>query len=241
MDSQRPLRVLIIDDHDLFRTGLQVLLQDEGMDVAEAESAPAGIRRGPSFDPDVVVMDLNMPEMCGIEATPLILDAAPRASVLVLTIATDDARVLRAIRAGASGYLLKDAPLDEIAAGIRAAAQGHSAIAPRVAGAILESLRSAPSADEPAPPRAGTNLTRREREVLRMLALGYDNAEIADRLYMSPGTVKSHVSRLLDKLCVNNRVQAAAFAIRNGLAEPDGAEISRRPSGRRPVGRTVSA
>jgi DNA-binding NarL/FixJ family response regulator len=221
MSSERPIRVLIIDDHDLFRTGLRALLEEAGFHVADADSGAAGIRRAPSFQPDVVVMDMNMPGMTGIEATPRVLEAVPGASVLVLTIATDDARVIEAIRAGASGYLLKDAPLDEIAAGVRAAANGQSAIAPRVAGAILASVRNGgPPAEEDEPP-AQPDLSPREHEVLRLLARGCDNAQIAEQLFLSQSTVKSHVSHLLVKLGVDNRVQAATFAVRNGLEVAD--------------------
>jgi DNA-binding NarL/FixJ family response regulator len=136
----------------------------------------------------------------------------------MLTIATDDARVIEALRAGASGYLLKDAPLEEIAAGIRAAAAGQSAISPRVAGAVVMSVR----ASSPEPQRlAMPALSSREREVLVLLAQGCDNAEIARRLFLSPSTVKNHVSKLLEKLGVDNRVQAATFAARHDLVEAD--------------------
>jgi DNA-binding NarL/FixJ family response regulator len=163
-------------------------------------------------------MDVNMPEMTGVEATPLVLEAAPAASVLMLTIATDDRRVVAAVRAGASGYLLKDAPLEEIAAGVRAAAAGHSAIAPRVAGALLSSLRAAVPEEEAVPePTELPALSTRELDVLDLLAEGYDNAEIAARLYLSPSTVKNHVSKLLEKIGVDNRVKAATFALRHGL------------------------
>jgi DNA-binding NarL/FixJ family response regulator len=214
----RDIRVLIVDDHDLFRTGLRSLLEDEGFEVTDASGGPEGARRARSFRPDVVVMDMNMPEMTGVEATPLVLEAAPGASVLMLTIATDDERVLDAVRAGASGYLLKDAPLDEIAAGVRTAAAGHSAIAPRVAGALLQSVRG--SAPLPAPALelpAAPDLSTRELDVLGLVVEGRDNAEIAARLYLSPSTVKNHVSRLLDKLGVDNRVQAATLAVRKNL------------------------
>jgi two-component system, NarL family, nitrate/nitrite response regulator NarL len=217
MDTARPTRVLIIDDHDLFRTGLRALLEEEGFEAADAVSGPAGIRRAPSFRPDVVVMDMSMPGMSGIEATPLVLEAAPDASVLVLTIATGDTHVIAALRAGASGYLLKCAELDEIVAGIRAAAAGHSAIAPPIAGRLVESIRSsAPAAPVATPPEVLT-LSERERAVLALLTRGCDNADIAQHLHVSPSTVKSHVSRVLDKLAVENRIQAAAFAIRHGL------------------------
>jgi DNA-binding NarL/FixJ family response regulator len=215
MSSEGAIRVLVVDDHDLFRTGLRSLLEEEGFEVADAVSGPAAVRRSAAFDPDVVVMDMNMPEMDGVEATSLVLEAAPRASVLVLTIATDDSRVVAAIRAGASGYLLKDAPLEEITAGVRAAADGQSAIAPRVAGALLECVRRTEREPEHRP--AAPHLTAREREVLALVAAGCDNLEIARRLYLSPSTVKNHVAKLFDKLGVDNRVQAATFAARHGL------------------------
>ena len=218
MDQHRATRVLIVDDHDLFRTGLRALLEDEGFEVTDASGGPEGARRARGFEPDVVVMDMNMPEMNGVEATPLVLEAAPAASVLMLTIATDDERVLGAVRAGASGYLLKDAPLEEIAAGVSAAAAGHSAISPRVAGALLHSVRSTVPARETAlEAPALPDLSARELDVLELLAEGFDNTGIAARLYLSPSTVKNHVSKLFEKLEVSNRVQAAMFAQRNGV------------------------
>jgi DNA-binding NarL/FixJ family response regulator len=163
-------------------------------------------------------MDMNMPGMSGLEATPLVLDAAPQSSVLMLTIATNDDLVVNAICAGASGYLLKDAELDEITTGIRAAAAGHSAIAPRVASALLRAVRSLDIAPAETPAPDGPDLSGREQQVLSLLSDGRDNAEIAARLYLSQSTVKNHVSKLLDKLEVDNRVQAATFAVRNGYA-----------------------
>jgi DNA-binding NarL/FixJ family response regulator len=218
MNQHRVIRVLIVDDHDLFRTGLRSLLEDEGFEVMDASGGAEGARRARGFQPEVVVMDMNMPGMTGVEATPLVLEAAPAASVLMLTIATDDQRVLGAVRAGASGYLLKDAPLEEIAAGVRAAAAGHSAIAPRVAGALLHSVRAAVVEEQVHPePTELPDLSARELDVLELLAEGCDNTEIASRLYVSPSTVKNHVSRLLEKIGVDNRVQAATYALRNGL------------------------
>ena len=214
----RPIRVLIVDDHDLFRTGLRALLEEAGFEVADSASGPAAVRRAPSFAPDVVVMDMNMPGMTGVEATPLVLEASPLASVLMLTFATDDTRVVDAVRAGASGYLLKDAELAEIAAGIRAAAAGHCAIAPRVASALLQSVRSFDSALPGAEAPAGPVLSVREQQVLSLLSEGCDNPEIAARLYLSQSTVKNHVSKLLVKLQVDNRVQAATYAVRHGLS-----------------------
>jgi DNA-binding NarL/FixJ family response regulator len=219
MSSGEPVRVLVVDDHDLFRTGLRSLLEEQGFEVADSDSGAAAVRRAPSFAPDVVVMDMNMPEMSGIEATPLVLEAAPNASVLMLTIATDDSRVIDAVRAGASGYLLKNAELADIVTGIRAAADGHSAIAPRVAGTLLQSVRNSAPETPAGPPPPALDLTDRERAVLALLTKGCDNADIGRRLHVSPSTVKSHVSRLLDKLGVENRIQAATFAIRHGMED----------------------
>jgi two-component system nitrate/nitrite response regulator NarL len=222
MDSAQ-VKVLIVDDHDLFRTGLRALLEDEGFEVADAAGGEAGLRRARVFAPDVVVMDMNMPGMTGVEATPLMLETAPGASILMLTIATDEAEVLDAVRAGASGYLLKDAELSDIVGGIRAAAAGHSTIAARVAGHLLHSVRinDAGSPSDSSSPQ-GAQLSEREREVLSLVTDGCDNAEIAGRLYVSPSTVKNHVSRLFEKLGVDNRVQAATFAIRGGLSNEKG-------------------
>jgi DNA-binding NarL/FixJ family response regulator len=218
ISSARPTRVLVVDDHDLFRTGLRALLEEEGFEVADSASGPEAVRRVPSFAPDVVVMDMNMPGMSGLQATPLVLDAAPRCSVLMLTIATNDDLVVNAICAGASGYLHKDAEVGEITTGIRAAAAGHSAIAPRVAGALLRAVRGFDRAPAETGAPDGPDLSVREQQVLSLVSDGRDNAEIAARLYLSQSTVKNHVSKLLDKLEVANRVQAATFAVRNGYA-----------------------
>jgi DNA-binding NarL/FixJ family response regulator len=222
-DSGTGLKVLIVDDHDLFRTGLRTLLEESGFDASEAAGGEAAVRRVGALRPDVIVMDLNMPGMSGIEATRRVLQLVPEASVLILTISNDDARVVDAVRAGAQGYLLKDAPLEEIVAGIRTAAAGGSTIAPRIAGALIDHVRSSSSSSSE-PPDMSTapplpDLSRREREVLELVGEGCDNAEIAHRLYLSQSTVKNHVSRLLEKLGADNRVQAAVFGIRRGLLE----------------------
>jgi DNA-binding NarL/FixJ family response regulator len=220
MTRDDALRVLVVDDHELFRTGLRALLEEEGFEVTDAPSGAAALARAPAFRPDVILMDLNMPGMSGIEATERLLASLPEASVLMLTINREDGRVLEAVRAGASGYLLKDAELDDIVAGIRAVAAGLSVLAPAAAGALMtEVRREPPPSPASAPPVA---LTPRERDVLVLLARGCDNAEIGHRLFLSPSTVKHHVSHLLAKLGVENRLQAAAFAIRHGLADGGG-------------------
>jgi len=218
MGSAR-VKVLIVDGHDLFRTGARALLIREGFEVADSSSGAAALQRAPSFQPDVVVMAVNMTGMSGIEATPLMLELAPDASILILSDACGHAGVLDAVRAGASGYLLKDAPFAEIVVGVRAAAAGESAFAPRVAGALLASARrnAVPATDQPDP--ASCHLTSREVDVLALLTRGFGNAEIAEHLFLSSNTVKIHVARLLEKLGVANRVQAATFATRHGFFE----------------------
>jgi two-component system nitrate/nitrite response regulator NarL len=219
--EKRRLRVLVVDDHDLFRTGLRALLEEEGFDVSDSTSAEAALRRLVAVGADVVVMDMNMPGMSGVEAIPLVLEAAPNASVLMLTIATEDAEVLDAVHAGASGYLLKDAELSEISAAIHSVAAGLGAVAPGVAGLLLESIRSASVPPVERTPHVAIAFSPRERQVLTLLTHGCDNSDIARQLFVSPSTVKHHVSRLLDKIGASNRVQAATFAIRAGFHDDE--------------------
>ena len=211
------MRVLIVDDHDLFRTGLCTLLEEEGFEVSGASSGNVAVTLSRSFAPDVVLMDMNMPEMSGIEATRMLLRERPETAVVMLSVIADDERVLDAVRAGASGYMLKDASLAEIVAGVRSAAAGHAAITPRVARVLVASVRSA--ADRHAQYAPMPVLSQRDRDVLTLLAMGRDNAEIARRLDLRPNTVKQNVSRLFEKLGVENRVQAAVYAIRAGVVE----------------------
>jgi two-component system nitrate/nitrite response regulator NarL len=218
MNAGEALRVLVVDDHELFRTGLRSLLEEEGFEVADAPNGQAGLAAVPSFEPDVILMDLNMPDMSGVEATARVMEASPDVPVLMLTINRDAERVVEAVRAGAAGYLFKDAELDDIVAGIRAAAAGQPVLTPAATGAVMDEVRRGkPQRAEPRP--TARELTPREREVLSLMARGCENAEIGQRLYVSPSTVKHHVSHVLDKLGVENRLQAAAFAIRNGLAD----------------------
>jgi DNA-binding NarL/FixJ family response regulator len=221
-DAGNEARVLIVDDHDLFRTGLRALVREDGFDAAEAASGEAALRRVAELKPDVVLMDLNMPGMSGIEATRRLLEIVPQAAVLILTISNDDARVIDAVRAGARGYLLKDAPLEEILTAIRAAAHGDATIAPRIAGALLDHVRDAPETPASVVASPALELSPREREVLELVGEGCDNAEIARRLYLSQGTVKNYVSSLLQKLGAENRVQAAVYGIRLGLVDGQG-------------------
>jgi DNA-binding NarL/FixJ family response regulator len=207
--------VVVIDDHEVFRRGLVPLLEQRGIKViAEAGLAAEGIRQVSELSPDVVLMDLNMPGMSGIAATQRLSAAAPLVRVLVLTVVADQRNVTDALLAGACGYLVKDSSIDQIVEGVKAAARGESLISPRIASQLVRRLREPPELE---PGLAGAELTPRELEVLEMLARGMDNPEIARALYLSQHTVKNHVSSILLKLQVANRIQAAVHAVRRGL------------------------
>ncbi|MEA2217753.1 MAG: hypothetical protein QOJ35_379 [Solirubrobacteraceae bacterium] len=217
--ARAALRVLVVDDHDLFRTGLRRLLDEQdGLDVvAEARGGAEAVQRAAELHPDVVVMDVNMPGMSGVEATRRLLELSPHSAVLMLTVAHDDRAALDAVLAGASGYLLKDALLPEIVRGIRAAATGESLIAPAVAGGLLAQLRRHGPPD--VEPTAMPELSQRELDVLRLVVAGCENTEIGRRLHLSASTIKHYVSSTLEKLGVENRIQAAVLAVRLGLVE----------------------
>jgi DNA-binding NarL/FixJ family response regulator len=216
--SESSPRVLLVDDHDLFRTGLRTLLEEEGIDVVgEASRGVDALAELRNVAPDVVVMDLNMPGISGVEATRQMAMIAPLTRVLVLTISDEDADVMDAILAGACGYLLKDASIHELVAGIRAAAKGESLVSPAIAAKVLKRLRSSEAAPREAPVMP-SELSERETQVLKLIANGKDNAQIAADLHISPKTVKNHISNILMKLQIDNRIQAAVFAVRSGLA-----------------------
>ena len=217
------IRVIVVDDHDLFRSGLRRLLEEhDGLEVvADARRGDEAVQRAGELRPDVVVMDINMPGMSGIEAAREVLEISPSSAILMLTVTADEDAVLDAVLAGASGYLLKEATLPEIVRGIRSAAAGDSLLAPAVAGSLLERLRQHGPPD--APPPAAPALSPRELEVLRLVVAGCDNGEIGKQLHLSASTVKHHVSNTLGKLGVGNRIQAAVMAVRLGLVdEPAG-------------------
>ena len=212
------LRVVIVDDHDLFRSGLRNLLEEQGVNVVgEASAGSEAVRIVRELAPDVVVMDLNMPGMHGVEATRHITSAAPLTRVVVLTISDQDEDVLDAILAGACGYLLKDSSIQDLISGIRSAAIGESLISPHIASKVLQQVR----ATSTVPQIANTirsELSEREIDVLKLIANGKDNAEIAGELHISPKTVKNHISNILMKLQIDNRIQAAVYAVRSGIA-----------------------
>jgi DNA-binding NarL/FixJ family response regulator len=214
-DHDNP-RVLLVDDHDLFRTGLVNLLSEQGVDVVgEAPNGETALRLVRELAPDVVVMDINMPGISGVDATREITVVAPRTRVVVLTISADGADVLDAVMAGACGYLLKDSSVQQLVSGIRAAAAGESLISPQIAAKVLQLLRA--QAAGWAPEVSQPELSDRELDVLRLIANGKDNAEIAQELFISPKTVKNHISNILMKLQIDNRIQAAVYAVRSGL------------------------
>jgi NarL family two-component system response regulator LiaR len=211
------VNVVLVDDHDLFRSGLRDILEDQGVTVVgEADNGERGAELVAEFAPDVAVMDLNMPGIGGIEATRRIAAQSPATHVLVLTISSDDDSIMQAMMAGASGYMLKDASVEELTAGIRAAAAGESSISPRIASKLLVWLREG-RAEQRVPDAAQAELSVREIEVLRLLAAGKGNAEIAQDLFISPKTVKNHIASILVKLQIENRIQAAVYAVKAGI------------------------
>lgn len=210
------LRVLLVDDHDLFRTGLRNLLEEQGVQVVgEAAGGSDALRIVREIAPDVVVMDLNMPGMSGVEATREIAAIAPLTRVVVLTISDQDDDVMDAIVAGACGYLVKDSSIEELMRGINAAAIGESLISPPIASKVLQRMRAVTLDQGAETIRA--ELSERELDVLRLIANGKDNSEIAEALHISPKTVKNHISNILMKLQIENRIQAAVYAVRSGI------------------------
>jgi DNA-binding NarL/FixJ family response regulator len=213
-------RVLVVDDQELIRSGIVMIVdhQEDLEVVGEAIDGADAIAKARTLRPDVVLMDLRMPNMDGVEATRRIvqLDTLNSIRVLILTTFDDDELVYASLHAGASGFLLKDAPPRELTDGIRTVAQGQSLLAPRVTRRIIERFVSQRPVD-PDLRRRAASLSEREQEVLRQLAHGLSNAEIGERLFVGEATVKSHVSHILDKLGARDRAQAVAFGYEAGL------------------------
>jgi DNA-binding NarL/FixJ family response regulator len=217
--SEHPmLRLLVVDDHDLFRTGLASLLSAEPdiEVVAQASGGHMGVRLAAELRPDVVLMDVRMPDMSGPEATRAILERDPAIRILALTVSSDDADVATVLRAGACGFLAKDTPVDNLVVAIHAAASGAAWLSPRAAEVVLSRIRSS------VPPQDNElgsleQLSARELDVLRLIARGLENAEIAEALSISPRTAKNHVSNILAKLGLPSRVQAAVYAVQRGV------------------------
>lgn len=212
------LRVVIADDQPMMRAGFKAVLEASGdiQVVAEAATGEEAVQAATAHDPDVVLMDIRMPDMDGIEATRRL----PRQRVLILTTFGLDEYIISALRAGASGFLLKDAPTHEVLAAVRAVAAGDAVLSAPITRQLLDQVaRRLPAAVSQSSGAIET-LTEREQQVLRMLASGLSNAEIAQALVISDATVKSHVSRLLGKLGLRDRVQAVIYAYETGLIAP---------------------
>jgi DNA-binding NarL/FixJ family response regulator len=210
-----PIRILLVDDHSVVRKGLRMFLSlDPELEVVgEARDGAEAVRMAHELKPDVVLMDLLMPVMDGIQATAAIRRDLPDTEVLALTSVLEDSAVVGAVRAGAIGYILKDTEADELRRAIKAAAAGQVQLAPQAAERLLREVRT---------PESPEALTERETDVLRLVAKGRANKEIAHELNIGEKTVKSHVSSILAKLNVPSRTQAALYAVRIGLVPPDG-------------------
>ncbi len=210
------ISLLLVDDQRLLRDGLRILLEmEEDLQVvAEAENGADALQAYARYAPDVVLMDVRMPVMDGVEAARRLLQQDPQAKIIILTTFDDDEYVFQALRAGALGYLLKDVSGGELAAAIRTVAAGGALIEPSVARKVLAEFSRLPSSGANLPP---AGLTAREAEILRLLAQGLNNRQIAARLYLAEGTVKNYVSSILAKLGVSDRTQAAIWARQHGL------------------------
>jgi DNA-binding NarL/FixJ family response regulator len=218
--STAPVGVLIVDDDKLMRAGLRaVLSSDEGIEVVgEAGDGRAAIDSARRLEPDVVLMDVRMPEMDGVSATREVLRAAPESRVVIVTTFEEDDYVFGGLAAGASGFLLKRTGPEELIAAIHTVAGGEALLSPSVTRRVIERMAREPGV-KPKEERL-EELTEREREVLELIAAGLTNAEIAERLVIEESTVKTHVKRVLMKLDVRDRVQAVIFAYENGVVSP---------------------
>jgi DNA-binding NarL/FixJ family response regulator len=217
------LRVLLVDDQPLFRRALATLISAQ-MDmtvVGEAENGRDALEKVRALHPDLIVMDVNMPVASGVEGVSVIRAAGYKTPIVMLTVSEDDDDLFESIKAGANGYLLKNVRPEQLFEDLRGMMRGEAPIAPAVATRLLEALRTGglPSRSQPAP--QDTVLTRRESEILQLVADGLSNKEIANELSITEGTVKNHVHNSLEKLHLTNRVQAAAYAVRLGYGTPE--------------------
>jgi DNA-binding NarL/FixJ family response regulator len=213
------IRLLVVDDEELVRFGFRLILdaEDDFSVVGEASNGHEAIEEARRLDPDVVLIDVRMPGLDGIEATRQLVEESERKVLIVTTFDLDD-YLFRAIRAGASGFLLKDVPPEELAAAVRAVARGDALIEPRMTRRLLDEFAQAPSREPPpTPPKAMEQLTQREVDVFRAVARGLSNAEIGQELYISETTVKTHVAHILSKLSLRDRIQAVVLAYESGL------------------------
>jgi DNA-binding NarL/FixJ family response regulator len=220
-EKPESLRVVICDDHALFRRGLEMVLENEPdiEVVGEATDGIQAVEKAQELMPDVILMDVRMPKRSGIEATQQIKELLPHVKILVLTISDDEADLYDSIKAGAAGYLLKEISTDEVADAIRSVWAGHSRISPAMAAKLLTEFQAmtkrADDRQQMPPPR----LTDRELEVLRLVAKGLNNRDIAKNLYISENTVKNHIRNILEKLQLHSRMEAVIYAVREKILE----------------------
>jgi two-component system, NarL family, nitrate/nitrite response regulator NarL len=223
VQAHQPIRILLVDDQPLFRGAIAALIdgQDDLEVVGEAENGLDGVEKAGALSPDLVVMDVEMPVMNGVEATRLIREQRPNVKVVMLTVSESDEHVFEAIRLGAHGYLLKDLRPEQLFEMIRSVMRNETPLSPAIAGRLLQEIRngattriaSVEPSDEP-------TVTPRELQILQLVAEGMSNKEIGKRLWITEGTVKNHVHNALEKLHMKNRIQAAAYIVRQGLGRP---------------------
>jgi DNA-binding NarL/FixJ family response regulator len=214
-------RIVIAEDHALVRQGLVTMLSAEPdlEVVAQAATGKEAWERAREWQPDIVLMDLRMPEMNGIEATRVIKADCPGTAVVLLTVSSDDTDLIEGIKAGASGYMLKNITADRLVHALRSLPSGSLPLPPGMAKRLLTEFRNIAKRTQPGAGGYREGLTDRELEVLRLVACGLDNGEIASRLFVSEKTVKNHIRSILDKLQLRNRIQAATYAVREGLVD----------------------
>jgi two-component system NarL family response regulator len=214
-----PIRVLVVDDQELFRRGLTMLLAVEpGIEVVgEAGDGVEGTTLAETVAPDVVLLDVRMPKRSGIEACLAIKEAVPSAKLIMLTVSDEEADLYEAVKSGASGYLLKDSSIEEVAQAVRVVADGQSLISPSMAVKLIDEFKQMSRPERDTGPRL--RLTDRELEVLRLVAKGMNNRDVAKDLYISENTVKNHVRNILEKLQLHSRMEAVMYAVREKLLE----------------------
>ena len=221
MSEAERIRVLIVDDHALFRRGLMLVLESEdGIEVVgEADDGEDAIAKAEQLAPDVVLMDVRMPRISGIEATSRLSEMLPTTKIIMLTVSDEEEDLYEAIKAGATGYLLKEISIEEVADAVRAVTQGQTLISPSMASKLIAEFtnlakRATDRQQVPVP-----RLTERELDVLRLVAQGITNREIAEQLYIAENTVKNHVRNILEKLHLHSRMEAVLYAVREKLFE----------------------
>jgi two-component system nitrate/nitrite response regulator NarL len=220
--TQPPTRILLVDDQPLFRSAIASLLdgQDDLEVIGEADNGLDGVEKAAVLKPDLVLMDVEMPVMDGVEATRLLREQQPDVKVVVLTVSDSDEHVFEAIRIGAHGYLLKNLRPEQLYDMIRSVMRNETALSPAIAGRLVSEFRAGPRHVAAEPPTERPAITPRELEILQLVAEGMSNKEIGKRLWITEGTVKNHVHNALEKLHMTNRIQAAAYIVRQGLGRP---------------------